>query len=364
MGFVTKDAVDSASWVEVLEKDGHTKHEYLKLSGCILWTERIEETKCILEKNFGQSMECVFPKGYIRDDGFFVAEEMIFSALCVLGTATPCFESAMIGKHFTLENGEFAKKYNDYKEFLNKGNKEVIAGLKDKIISILKDFTFQNQYGDTDEKYILITVRDNEIDVIDRSNSYCACTYSYSMDESENINIDFESRVEKSIGVVEEAESQFRLNDEINKLISASTKLALETYESKVVNELNEKTNNLSSQLNELSEKYKNAKVKLDEYTEKEAKAEAEAHKLAVDNKIKEYAAKMGNYSEFLIYRTKLDYSKTVDQIEVDLLLLLGKYNKDGPAVKYSYSPVSIPVDKVVNQYESRYGDLFDKIKK
>lgn len=56
-GFVTKDAAESATWVTITEKDGHTQHEYLKLSGCILWTSRYEESKSILDENFGQSME-------------------------------------------------------------------------------------------------------------------------------------------------------------------------------------------------------------------------------------------------------------------------------------------------------------------
>lgn len=56
-GFVTEEAYKNAEWIDITEKDGHTKNEYLKLERCILWNSRYEECDSILEENFGQSME-------------------------------------------------------------------------------------------------------------------------------------------------------------------------------------------------------------------------------------------------------------------------------------------------------------------
>ena len=118
-GFVTKEAADNATWVTVTEKDGHTQKEYLKLSGCILWTERYEESKTILDDNYGQSMEIEFKKGHYREDHYYEAEEFIFSALCILGTdVEPCFESACIGRHYELDSfkKEFSLMLDEYKK--------------------------------------------------------------------------------------------------------------------------------------------------------------------------------------------------------------------------------------------------------
>ena len=57
-GFITKEAVENASWVTITEKDGHTQHEYLKLSRNVIWKERYEEVEKILDENYGVNGNC------------------------------------------------------------------------------------------------------------------------------------------------------------------------------------------------------------------------------------------------------------------------------------------------------------------
>ena len=122
-GFVTEEAYKNATWVEVTEKDGHTKHEYLKLERCILWNSRYEECDSILEENFGQSMEIGDLEGRCREDGYYEISKFVFSALCILGTAEPCFESAMIGRQYELSQfkQEFQHMMEEYKR-ISTGN--------------------------------------------------------------------------------------------------------------------------------------------------------------------------------------------------------------------------------------------------
>lgn len=369
LGFVTKEAVDSAQWVNILEKDGVTNHSYLKLSGCILWTDRIEETKTILEHNYGQSMECEFPKGYIRDDGYFVAEEMIFSALCVLGTAEPCFESAMIGRHYAL--GDCSDELNSmifaYRNFLETKKSGVDKGMEDSILSALKNFTFNNQFGDKIEKYIFIKSDDKSVDVIDREDNYLAFSIPYKEADNKSIKFDFDGKVNKSIGLVDKYENDFSVKKEIDFLSDNIGKAAVISYESKTIGDLNNTIANLTEQLNTMNAEYSKVKTKLDQYIELDNKAKAEAHKAEIDKKVSEYASKIGNYSEYLVYRSQLDYSKSVDQVDMDLLLLLGKYNKNKSANKFSYIPISICADSSYDDEDSetlRYGNLFDRFKK
>ena len=122
-GFVTEEAYKNAAWIEVVEKNGHTKNEYLKLERCILWNSRYEECNSILEDNFGQSMEISINDGYYRDDNYFVITDFAFSALCILGTAQPCFESAMIGRQYEFDQfkNELQLMMERYKHFSGKG---------------------------------------------------------------------------------------------------------------------------------------------------------------------------------------------------------------------------------------------------
>jgi hypothetical protein len=75
----------------------------------------------------------------------------------------------------------------------------------------------------------------------------------------------------------------------------------------------------------------------------------------------------METYAEFLLYRSKLDYSKSKEQVDTDLLILLGKANK-GQKSTYSFNPVVSGASNNGNfeseNGEGRYGDLFLKIKK
>ena len=75
----------------------------------------------------------------------------------------------------------------------------------------------------------------------------------------------------------------------------------------------------------------------------------------------------MGTYADYLLYRSKVDYSKTKEQVNTDMLILLGKANM-GQKSTFSFNPVVTGAPKD-NSFESdngngRYGDLFDKINK
>lgn len=361
LGFVTEEAVKNASWVKILEKDGHTRHEYLKLSGCILWTERIEETKTILENDYGQSMECSFPKGHYRSDGYYVAESIVFSALCVLGTAQPCFESAKIGRHYEYDEfkAELNKMLNAYRKFISQEDKEV-GGVRDKIESLLKKYTFENSAGTKAERYILVAVRDSEFDVIDRQENYSPFTLMYRVEGDENIVIDFDSKVKKSIGIVDGENNLFSITDEIEEVSKSAVSLAISTYQSKTIEELNDRIHALEIEKSSAVEDLSRANKRLNEYVRKEEQAKAEAHRREIDAKVDEYANKMGSYSEFLIYRDKIDYSKTIEQIESELIMLFGKYNMKMSTSKYSFTPVVFSVNSGEPISSSRYGNLLD----
>lgn len=240
--------------------------------------------------------------------------------------------------------------------------------MREKIISVLNEFAFDNQYGDSVQRYILLAVRDGEIDVVDREAGYTAYTCTYTVAEDETIVIDFENKVEKSIGAVEKVEDDFDLNAEIETTSFRSAQAVLAAYESDTINALNEQVNTLNEELSALRNDYAVAQAKIQEYEDKEEEVRAEQHKAEVDQKVDEYADKMGQYSEYLLYKARIDYSKTVEQVDVDMTLMYGNYMKGKPSSKFSYQPISFPAPAPKSGFESknsnRYGDLFDKVKK
>ena len=122
-------------WFQKFSDDG-VEHEYLMTEGYI-WTGRYPETQRIIEKGNNQSME-LDPNSvngvWSKDDNdyyeFFIINEAVISALCILGEdVEPCFEGASIGKvQFSLEDDFKTKLFsmmNEIKEILSKGGEPV-----------------------------------------------------------------------------------------------------------------------------------------------------------------------------------------------------------------------------------------------
>lgn len=131
-GFVDLNA---KVWFQDFSDDGHI-HKYLMTEGYI-WTGRYPETQRIIEKGNNQSMELDqnslkgnWSKNENGDYEFFIINEAILSALCILGEDNePCFEGASINKvQFSLEDSfkeQIFSMMNEMKEILSKGGEIV-----------------------------------------------------------------------------------------------------------------------------------------------------------------------------------------------------------------------------------------------
>ncbi len=370
-GFVSKEAADNASWVTIIEKDGHTQNEYLKLSGCILWTDRYEESKTILDENFGQSMEIEFKKGRYRDDHYYEAEEFVFSALCILGTnCEPCFESACIGRHYELDSfkKEFALMLNEYKKSTNKPNKEEKKFMDlEKLKSFLSTFTVGEGENAT-EQYALISATENSFTVMDKHDSLRTYTVEFALDDDGNIAADWDGKVEKKFSVVDfETENAVYINDliDFNEIIDRCAEKKAFSITEELTATFNEDIKVKDSAYTELTDKYTRAITKLSEYESAEAEARRLAHKNEIDTIVADFAKKIGRTPKFLVYKAKLNADEvTTEQVMQDLTLMVGQemVNK---STSFSYQPQEVniitkPEDEVTN----RYGHLLDKYRK
>lgn len=369
-GFVTKEAADNATWVTITEKNGHTQKEYLKLSGCILWSERYEESKTILDDNYGQSMEIEFKRGHYREDHYYEAEEFIFSALCILGTdVEPCFESACIGRHYELDSfkKEFSLMLGEYKKIEDETKPQ-----KGAIKMELAKFTEILSAVKTDEdicKYRLLSVTDSKVFALDMED-YKPYGFDYAVtteEDVENIVVDFESKAEMSLSATEKITDENFEEFNIKSAIDAEAEKYADakTVEHTAIleGEFNKKVEELKTSYDDLSASYAVAMKKLEEYEAKEAQAKAEQHETDVKAMFEKYAEKLGKCSEFLVFKAKCNPADvTVDELNEKLTLMVGKYMMETQTKKnFSYNPTETKVTNNVDEITSRYGHLLDK---
>lgn len=374
-GFVSKEAADNASWVTITEKDGHTKNEYLKLSGCILWTDRYEESKTILDENFGQSMEIEFKKGHYRDDHYYEAEEFIFSALCILGTdCEPCFESACIGRHYELDSfkKEFSLMLDEYRKSTTKPNKE------EKKFMNLKKFTeilSAEKIGESDVcKYRLLNVTDSKVFALDMED-YKPYGFNYAVTNEadvEDIVIDFNSKVEMSLSatdkITDENFEEFSIQSEIdsvkNDIFANDVPTKVDECTNLLKAEYEKEIDELGASFKSLNEQYENATKELEKYKAKESLEKANQHKADVDALFERYASKLGKCAEFLVYKAKTKPEDvTLEEVGEKLTLMVGKYTMDNQKNKnFTYTPTETGVTGRRNEaIENKYGHLLDK---
>lgn len=402
-GFVSKEAADNASWVTITEKDGHTKNEYLKLSGCILWTDRYEESKTILDENFGQSMEIEFKKGHYRDDHYYEAEEFIFSALCILGTdCEPCFESACIGRHYELDSfkKEFSLMLDEYRKFNESdgtpatvqnnatNNNPQMEGEQSmdftKITEALSAHTYKGDDNKDICKYRLLNATDSKVFALDMED-YKPYGFDYAIAKEEEagntkeyVVIDFESKVEMSLSATEkntdENFKELNIKDEIDIAISRFSIVQEAEFEKKLNKVSDEISTKFQKDYDELKESYESIakangilQTKVDSYEKAQKEAKVEQHKNDINSLVDSYAEKLGKYSAFLVYKANIEkqYERTCEQVEQDLILMAGKYltsKEHSMNKKFNYSPTETGVVHKTNEaINDRYGHLLDK---
>ena len=369
-GFVTKEAVENAEWVTITEKDGHTQHEYLSLKGCVVWHKRMPEVSAILEKNYGQSMEIKINDFLYDENGIMQIIDFVFTGACILGSTPnggivePCYESACIGRHYELSDikkdiTEMMDAYNKFQ--INK--KEETTKMD---FSKVSDTLAQYKIADTDvAKYGLLTVSDTAIGILDLED------YSvYTVNCTENdgaVVLDMDNKVQCALGVKDFVEGEnFDLAGTIES-VKTATKSAYETEISKVYQEeYNSKIEEMTQAYADLKAEFDKASEELNKFRQADEARKVAAHKAEIDTVVAQYEKKIGKLAEFLCYRAKLDYTKSVEEVTKELTLMVGRtaMDKNGKST-FSYNPVvaGVSAKSAENKYasEARYGHLLDK---
>ena len=369
-GFVTKEAVENAEWVTITEKDGHTQHEYLSLKGCVVWHKRMPEVSAILEKNYGQSMEIKINDFLYDENGIMQIIDFVFTGACILGSTPnggivePCYESACIGRHYELNDIK-----NDIKKMMDAYNKFQInkkEETKTMDFSKVSDTLAQYKIADTDvAKYGLLTVSDTAIGILDLED-YSVYTVNCTEDDGAVV-LDMDNKVQCALGVKDFVEGEnFDLASTIES-VKTATKSAYETEISKVYQEeYNSKIEEMTQAYADLKAEFDKASEELNKFRQADEAGKVAAHKAEIDTVVAQYEKKSGKRAEFLCYRAKLDYTKSVEEVTKELTLMVGRtaMDKNGKST-FSYNPVvaGVSAKSAENKYasEDRYGHLLDK---
>lgn len=376
IGFVTKEAVENAEWVDKPLPNGHEVKTWLRLKKCILWTGRYEEAQTIIDEGTSQSMEVKFLDGSYKENGYFKPTKMIFSALCAIG-CEPCFEESNIRRaEYDLDSfkQEYSLLLDGYKKFENECNKQRNKeGANKMILSKFVDALSQVKIEGTENpKYALLNVTNSKVNVIDLED-YKAYAFDYAVtteDENDSLVIDFESKCEMSLSacekISEEGFNEFSIADTITSRVEKETEEKLMSFTEKLNSEFDAKLQEIKAQYDELDKNYTEAMKELNVFRASDNKRKEEEHKQAIDAIVNEFAKKLEKVPEFLVYKARLDYSKSIDEVSKDLTLMAGKSLMDKTKANFSYSPVSTVLSNKANKSQTteRYGHLLDKYKK
>ena len=375
----------------ITERSGEQR-QYFSVD-IILWTHRypIMEAAFSDDVYFNQSMELNFDE-ISMDGDYTVVHDFSMSALCLLNRSLspdqncePCFESSRV-KSFSLDEDKFKQnfelmldKLKQYesatavhdKETNNKPNKE------EKVIMDFKkigDALSTAKIGESDvNKYRLLNVTDSKVFALDMED-YKPYGFDYAVtteDDTENVVIDFDSKVEMSLSatdkITEENFEEFDIKSVIDSTACAMAEEKTKENTSILEAEFNKKMEEMKTAYEDISASYSVAMKKVEEYEAKENEAKAKAHREEVSALFEKYSEKLGKCAEFLVYKAKCNPDEvTLDEVSEKLTLMVGKFTMESNTKKnFSYNPTETGVAGRKNEtIENKYGHLLDKYMK
>ncbi len=349
---------------EVTESSGEVKKYFCV--DIILWTHRynIMDAAKGDEWWFNQSMEInINHCDYDRDD-YCIIDDFDLSALCLLNhdpynkenEVEPCFPSASVNK-FSIDKlkQEFKNMYAELKNFMKEGLTLDITKVKSAL----------------DGKYFAVQVTDNAVIAVEKETFKVFSIPCTENSENGEITFDYDKATEKfmsvsdkdtgfSVDAVKEYVSDYSnkaLDDEKAKFAEDAKKTSEEAV--KNVLDLN---NGLKAELDTYKARCAVAEEKVAKYVKAEEDAKFAAHKAEIDKLIATYDNQLGLSIDFINYKKEIDYSKTAEQVNNDLLILLGRFARSGVGTvqKYSADWGAISPDTSTDSKTDRYAGWMD----
>lgn len=239
------------------------------------------------------------------------------------------------------------------------------------IASSLADIQFRSNANAMYEKYILYSINDVSITLIDREDLYKAFSVPYLVTETaENVAvaIDFEKKMDKDIIVSDKSENTgtFNIQSEIDTISGNRTAFELQNHENTIIKDLQDKLSAQESSYSKLQDESEKCKQQISIFTKEKDEVKKQNHKNSIDAIVSTYANIMGKYADFLAYRATLDYTKNIETIETDLKIIHSDFSlESGKKLNFSANFVESGIvgnrSLSDNPMSDRYGDLLEK---
>lgn len=361
---------------------------FLEDSSRVLNRDLIKDHSIELDEN---SIE-----GYEDENGLFHFTKFSFRAACVLGGGTaPAMEGSIvevvnfsmsdfakdIQKELINKYSEFTKIMNDTKSFteqnqVNEKNNQGgmvamsntdFAAKFDNISAMIRQHEmFTNKFNEEHSRFEVVDIRENEVIVVDKMNGYNCFGLSFTENDGEKIEIDFENAKKKKIcfedctendvalegvfdfgkHISEIEDTAFAKVEEVNtKLTEAESKIS--EYEAKVSefetakNEIEEKYNQVNAEFEEMKPKYEDF-VKAEQAR---MEAELDAQK---DAEFAKYESVLADDVNFVALKEK-KAEMSLKEIESECAILYARKNL---ATNFSKSDNDVMIAGLVDNSE------------
>lgn len=310
-GVIPEDC--NPSFEKITEHSGEVKRYFCV--DIILWTHRynIMDAAKSDELWFNQSMEIEINSSNYDRDGYCVINDFNLSALCLLNhdpnndenEVEPCFPSAGVTK-FSIDKlkQEFKDMYAELKNFMKEGMTLDINKIKDQL----------------DSKYFAVQATDNTVIAVEKETFKVFSIPCTESNENSEIVFDYDKAVEKFMSVSDK-DTGFSV-DAVKEYVSEHSNKALEDVKAQFAEDA----------------KFAN-------------------HRTEVDKLIATYDKQLGLNVEFIEYKKNIDYTKTLNQINNELLLMLGKQIRSSVSTTHKYSANWETIPNASNEND-RYGGL------
>ena len=197
---------------------------------------------------------------------------------------------------------------------------EVCAKLKEFIAE--KTFTYN---GEVFQKYEIYSINesDTSVTLVDREGcSYEAAKFNYiasQTDEGLSTIIDFENKTDMSIVVGDKVESAFDVKTEVETMIKNVSTYQVKQKEDELVEKYEAIIAEKDVKYGEITAEVDTLKKHLAVYENEKKEYMAKKHRDEIDTLIRSKAEEMDKFSEFIMYRNEINYSKDIATVEKEL---------------------------------------------
>ena len=372
-GVIPEDC--NPSMETITEKSG-IKHDYFSVD-VILWSNRYPIMDAAYSEDiyFNQSME-IMPIEVHYDGDYTVIDDFNMSALCLLNLSNnkkdnvePCFGSSRV-KKFQLDEEKFRSNFNlllnKLKEYSqDKTTKECKDMDLTKFNEKLSEYKFSDENGNEKVKYKAISALDNTVTVAD-CEDYSVYGFDYANDENGELVINTNKKVVGYCNIVpsDDEAAVFSFADYVSDAITSAEAKNTEALKKSFSEECDRITKELTEKYDALMAEYQLVKNEYDVFKAADDERKENEKREAIDKVIASFQKKIGRSYEFLTYRAKLDYTKSVEDITRELTVMAGQVLMQDTKKEFSYTPNVAHVGSAKTDTSitnKRYGNLLDK---